>query len=179
MVYRRILPQDCVKVWNTLRGVSRLEGKGAGGKAHRRLGPDTSTAIWFSVLRASVGSTEGRKSICATCCGPPPEWHIDPVLVHLDYGAVCRGPGRGRGPRSLKTAIPACRTPIGPEALNNYPCSLDWLFRNSVQCPLAEHHGEPPHSVKDFEKEKRDGCPETVSETHRGYCSPERTTTHD
>jgi hypothetical protein len=31
---------------------------------------DTSTAIWFSVLRASVGSTEGRRSICATGCGP-------------------------------------------------------------------------------------------------------------
>ena len=31
MLYRRILPQDCVKVWKTLRGVSRQEGKGTGG----------------------------------------------------------------------------------------------------------------------------------------------------
>src|SRR5262249_10480219 len=37
MLYRRILAQDCINVWKTLGGVSRLEGKraGAGDRAKR------------------------------------------------------------------------------------------------------------------------------------------------
>ena len=80
---------------------------------------------------------------------------------------------------SLLSAIPSYRTQIGPDAGDNYLCSLDWLFRNAVQCPwwpsITAH---PPHSVRLPEGE-RDGCPESVSETSRGSCSPERTTKHD